>query len=149
MKSGFMDFVATHMVPDSPGKTARWYATEYLELGDNLSDAKNPIESLANTLDKQVREEREKRIRRERIGGKYLFFPVGASLQPNKEDIVAQISLSTQELEDIDNLVAVGKFKSRNNTIEWLVTEGIKSNSNYLDKVADTTRQIEQLKKGL
>lgn len=149
MKSGFMDFVATRMIPDSPGKTARWYANEYLQLGDNLSDAKNPIESLANTLDKQVREEREKRIRRERIGGKYLFFPAGVSPQPNKEDIVAQISLSTQELEDIDNLIAVGKFKSRNNTIEWLVTEGIKSNRNYLDKVADTTRQIEQLKKGL
>ena len=150
MKRGFMDFVATRLIPDHPGHTARWYAHEYLQLGDDsdLSDAKYPLQSLANTLSKQVKTGREKRVRRERIKGVYCFFLASTSSASNSsEEIVVQLSLSAQELKDIDNLVAVDKFKNRNNAIKWLVAEGIKANRTYLDKVADTTSQIEQLKK--
>ncbi len=151
MKSGFTDFVATRLIPDNPGQTARWYAREYLQLGDNLSDAKNPEESLANTLDKQVRREREHRIRRERIDGKYRFFPViapsGLKDESKTENIVIQISLSQEKLTDIDNLITVDRFKNRNDVIKWLVNEGIKVNRNDLDKEAEATKQIEQMKR--
>ena len=151
MKSGFMDFVATRLILDNPGQTARWYAREYLQLGDNLSDAKNPEESLANTLDKQVRQGKESRIRRERIDGKYRFFPVIASSglkdESNTENIVIQISLSQEELTAIDNLITVGRFKNRNGVIKWLVIEGMKTKCDYLDKVTEVTKQIEQMKR--
>ena len=65
------------------------------------------------------------------------------------ENIVAQISLSVQELKDIDNLVAVAKFNNRSDAIRWLVMQGIAANRGYLDKVADTRRQIDRLKSGL
>ncbi|GAI88260.1 unnamed protein product, partial [marine sediment metagenome] len=52
-----------------------------------------------------------------------------------------------QELEDIDNLVAVGRFGNRSSAIKWLVTEGIKASRSYLDKVAEARHQIERLKK--
>lgn len=150
MKRGFMDFVATRLIPDHPGHTASWYAHEYLQLGDDLglSDSKTPEQSLANTLSKQVQTGKEKRVRRERIGGVYCYFPVsGASASDSSEDVIVQLSLPTQELEDIDNLVAVGKFANRNSTMKWLVMEGIKANRNYLNKAAEVKRQIEQLKK--
>ncbi len=65
------------------------------------------------------------------------------------ENVVTQLSLSTQEVEDIDNLVAVDKFGNRSNAIKWLVVEGIRANRGYLDKVADTRDQIDRLKEGL
>jgi Arc/MetJ-type ribon-helix-helix transcriptional regulator len=150
MKKGFMDFVATILIPDFPGETAQWYAEHYLEeRGDDGSDAKHPVQSLANTLSKQVLEGKEKRVRRHRVGGVYRYFPVAASDEGHLENVVVQVSLSTQELEDIDNLVAVEKFNNRNDAIKWLVVEGIKANRGYLDKVADTRKQIEDLKRGV
>ena len=149
MKRGFMDFVATILIPDFPGETALWYARRYLEeSGNDGSDAKHPEQSLANTLSKQVKTGREKRVRRERIKGVYCFFPATmSSTSDSSEDIVVQISLSSQELEDIDNLVTVvGKFDNRSSAIKWLLMEGIKANRGYLNKVAAIRDQIERLK---
>ena len=151
MKSGFTDFVATRLIPDHPGHTARWYAREYLRLGGKLSDARNPEESLANTLDKQVRDGRETRVRRQRVDGRNCFFPAAATLssltRSDQESIVVQIVLPKQEQDDINNLIAVDRFKNRNDAIRWLVTEGIKAQRDYLDRVNDTAQQIQQMKK--
>ena len=149
MQRGFTDFVATRIIPDHPGHPASWYAREYLKLVDE-SDlvARHPVQSLANTLNKQVQTGREKRVRRERIKGIFCFFPVSeASTLDSSKDIIVQFSLAPQELENIDNLVAVGKFANRNDAIKWLVIEGIKSNRNYLNKAAQIKKQIEQLKR--
>ncbi len=151
MKRGFMD-LAVEIIKTHPGQTAQWIAREALAHDSNLSDSKrDPIASLANTLSKQVQTGREKRIRRERIKGVYCFFSTStSSASDSSEDIVVQLTLSTQELEDIDNLVVVvGKFDNRNSAIKWLVTEGIKANRTYLDRVADTRNQIERLKRGV
>ena len=148
MKRGFMD-LAIEIVKEYPGLTAVKIAREALDCSGDLSDAQNPEQSLASTLNKQVQTGQEKRIRRERVGGVYRYFP--ASMSPtsdSNEEIVAQISLSKQEMEDIDNLVAVvGKFDNRSSAIKWLVTEGIKVNRAYLDRVANTRKQIERLKR--
>ena len=152
MKRGFMDFVATRLIPDNPGHPASWYANEYLQLGDDsdLSDAKHPLQSLANTLSKQVQTGREKRVRREHINGVYRFFPASVgSISDSSEEIILQLSMSAQELKDVDNLVAVGKHSNRSSAIKWLVIEGIKANRAYLEKVSDTMSQIERLKKYL
>jgi len=147
MKQGFMDHVATILIPEFPGATSLWYAKAYLEEGGS-SDAKHPEQSLANTLNKQVKEGREKRIRRERIKGVYCYFPAAMGTTPDSSiEIVIQLSLPAKELKDIDNLVAVDKFKTRSHAVRWLVMEGIKANHTYLDKVADAVNQIERLKK--
>jgi len=148
MKSGFTDFAATKLIPTEPGQTARHYARVYLELDDKskLSDSRNPEESLANTLDKQVREGRVPGIKRERVGGKYRFFPV-VGPQRNTEKVVVQIELLSDEIQDVDSLVIVGKYKNRNDAIGWLVGEGIKANRALLDKANSVRKQIDQLKK--
>jgi len=148
MKRGFMD-LAVEIVKEYPGLTALEVAREALDFNSDLSDAQNKEQSLVSTLNKGVQTGQEKRIRRERIKGLYRYFPVsGSSASGPSKDIVAQISLSTQELEDIDNLVAVvGKFVNRSSAIKWLITEGIAANRNYLDKVANTRNQIEHLKR--
>lgn len=148
MKRGFMDLAVNRIIPTFPGLTAREIARKALARDSDLSDAEDTEASLANTLSKQVQTGREKRIRRERIGGVYYYFPIsGSSASDSGEDIVVQLSLSTQELKDVDNLVAVGKFDNRSSTIRWLVKEGIKANRAYLDKVSDARNQIERLKK--
>ena len=134
MKKGFMDYVATHLITDYPGQTAAWYAREYLELFNDGSDAKNQEQSLASTLNKQVQTGLERRVWRKKLNdGLYHYFP--ASMSPassSSEEIVIQLSLPTQELEDIDNLVAVGKFENRSSAIRWLTLEGVKANRTYL-----------------
>lgn len=146
MARGFMEFARSLICGDFPGQTAEWYAEEGLDSGLVSSDAKNPVQSLANTLAKQVRQGREPRIRRERVGGKCLYFPVSDPDEEHLENIVVQISLSTQEVEILDSLVAVGKCSNRSDAIMWLAKEGIKATGGYLDKVADTRKQIERIK---
>ena len=149
MKRGFMD-LAVEIIKDYPGLTAEEVAQEALGSGIVSSDSKNPVQSFATTLSKQVREGSDKRVRRDRIEGKYRFFPtIIPSASDSGEEIIVQLSLSAQELKDIDNLVAVGKFENRSSAVKWLVMEGIKANRPYLDKVADTRNQIERLKKDL
>lgn len=149
MKRGFMEHAATVLVPDFPGETALWYAKAFLnEAGEDGSDSKTPEQALANTLNKQVKEGRERRIWRKKLNdAKYHYFPVSISpTSDSSEGTVVQLSLSAQELKEIDNLVAVDKFNTRSSAVKWLVAEGIKINRTYLDKVADTISQIEQLK---
>lgn len=144
MGTGFMEYVRS-IIKDFPGQTAEWYAEKALHSGI-VSSAENPAQSLANTLDKQVREGKERDIRRERIGGKFHYFPTSEPDKGLVENIVVQISLSTQEMEILDNLVAVGKCSNRSNAIMWLAREGIKARGGYLDKVADTRKQLERIK---
>jgi len=150
VKKGFTDFAVGILIPDFPGQTALWYAEKYLEeVGSNGSDAKDQKRSLANTLDKQVREGKETRVKRERIDGKNCYFPVVSNIVASVQSITVQIPLTTQELGDIDNLVSIGKFKNKSDAIKWLVAEGIKAHHDYLDKVEQGIKQIEQLKKEL
>ncbi len=147
MNRGFMD-LAVEIIREYPGLTSLEVAREALDSGVISSSAENPEQSFATTLNKQVQTGLEKRIRRERVNGIYRYF---LALEPSTtdsiEEVVVQLSLSTQELEDIDNLVIVGKFANRNAAVKWLLSEGIKSSRNYLDKVADTKSEIERLKK--
>ena len=152
MKRGFMERAATILVPDFPGETALWYAKAFLnEAGEEGSDSKTKEQSLANTLNKQVKEERERRIWRKKLNdGKYHYFPASVSPTPDSgKETIVQLSLTAKEIQDIDNLVTVDKFKTRSNAVRWLVMEGIKANRAYLQKVADIVNQIEQLKKGV
>jgi len=88
MARGFTDLVAGSIIPEFPGETAEMYAREALDSGIVSSDAEHPVQSLANTLAKQVREGREERVIRVRIGSllelldptkltavKYRYFP--------------------------------------------------------------------------
>ncbi len=147
MKRGFMD-LAVEIVKEYPGLTALSIVREALDCSSNLSDAQDPEQSLASTLNKGVQTGQEQRVWRKKISGVYRYFP--ASMAPtsdSNEEIIVQLSLSTQEMEDIDNLVAVGKFNNRSDVIKWLVVEGITANRAYLDKVADARNQIELLKR--
>lgn len=152
MKRGFMDFVATVIIPHHPGEKAEYYAREYLDAdaaGKDGSDSKNPVQSLANTLSKQVKTGREKRVRRERIGGVYCYFPArlhSSGTDSEHKDIAVQISLSAEELKILDDFVAVGKFNSRSDVLTWLAREGIKSRRADVDKVVGIRKQIDELK---
>ncbi len=147
MKRGFMDLAVT-IIGNYQGLTAAEVAREALSCGAP-SDAKNKEQSFATTLNKQVQTGLETRIRRERVKGVYRYFPTSTppTSSNSSEEIVVQFSLPSQELKDVDNLIAVSRFDNRSDAIKWLVLEGIKSNRTYLDKVTNTNNEIERLKK--
>ena len=121
MKKGFMRWVRDY-IQSFPGLTAEEYSLDALEYEYARSDAGDSVGSLATTLHKQVREGKEPLIRRDKIGDKYRFFPVkGVPITTPSENIAVQISLSKQELREVDNLVTKGKFHNRSEAIEWLV----------------------------
>ncbi|MFC1916704.1 hypothetical protein ACFLX1_01040 [Chloroflexota bacterium] len=142
-----MDLALT-IIKEYPGLSASEVAREALDYSSDLSDAKNAEQSFATTLNKQVQTGHEKRIRRERVGGLYRYFPASMPADSDSNgEIFAQISLPKDRLKDIDNLVAVDKFNNRSDAVKWLVIEGIKTNRAYLDKVADTRQQIDKLRR--
>jgi len=150
MKRGFMDYVVT-MMPDYPGQTAKWWAKEYLA-GVGGSDAKDPEQSLANTLSKRVRTGKVSGIRREKVRGVHLFFPAKtrtAEEAPNLQDVAFQIAMSAGELEILDSFVAVGKFRNRSEVLAWFVKEGFKAMHDDIEKAANIRKQIEELKRSI
>jgi hypothetical protein len=150
MKRGFKEYVGTKLIPENPGKTAVWYAKRFIELFPSGSDAEDKIQSLASTLNKQVQTGMEKRVWRKKINGIYHYYP--NTMEPastHDTETFVQISLSMQELKEVDNLVAVDKFKTQSSAAKWLLMEGIKVNRGYLNKVSDTLKQIDFLKQGL
>jgi hypothetical protein len=146
MKRGFMDLAVT-IIQEYPGLSSSEVAKEALDFNSSLSDSKDPVQSLASTLNKQVQTGLEKRIFRKKVNGIYRYFSTKESIKDSVAETFIQLSLTKRELEDIDNLIAVGRFTNRNNSVKWLLMEGIKANRNYLDKVADTKNQIERLKR--
>ena len=157
MKLGFMDFVRAILIPEFPGQTANWYAEKFLDEKGQISESKTPKQSLANTLRKQVQLDWEPTIRREQIKGIYHYFPVERNEiqqqtnlpKKSEEDLIVQLTLSNEILKDINNLVEVGKFKNRTDAIKWLIIEGIHVKRSYLDKVEQTRKEIERIKKEL
>jgi len=150
MKQGFMEHVRKVLILDFPGQTAEWYAKAYLEeAGHDGSDSKIPVRSLTNTLSKQVKNEREKNIRRERIKGIYHYFPVSAKFthDTTKEEVITQLNLPVHLIRDIDNLVVLGKVLSRNDAIFWLILKGREAKRAYLDRLEGVRNRIELLKK--
>jgi hypothetical protein len=120
MKKGFMRWVRD-AIQDFPGLTQGQYA--YLAgYGYAESDAKgDPVPSHGGTLAKQVKGMKEPHIRREKIGGKYRYFPImGVATKTSIQNISFRISLSNEEWQGIDNLISKGDFRNRNEVIEWL-----------------------------
>jgi hypothetical protein len=150
MKLGFMEHVAKILILEFPGQTAEWYAKAYLkEAGQNGSDAKNPVESLANTLSKQVKTGNEKRIKREKVNGIYHYFPIELKKDTQRtfEEVVVQLRISKEALRDIENLVRLGKVVSRNDAIYWLLLKGREAKRAYLSRLETAMSRIEEIKK--
>ena len=151
MKRGFMDYVST-MMPDCPGQTAKWWAEEYLALGGDRSDAKDKVQSLANTLSKMVRMGKAPGIRREKVRGEHRFFPTrtqSAKEAHDLQDVAFQISMSSEEVGILDNYVAVDKFRNRSEALAYFVREGFRAKHDDIEKTASVRKQIEELKRSI
>ena len=151
MKSSFMDYVRNTLIQEHPGKTARWYAKQYLELGHYLNDSKIPVESLTNALERHIGLGREQSIRREKIDGVFHYYPVNSDLEAvigsRDETMICQVELSGEDIRDINNLLAVDKFINMDKAVSWLVKEGIKANRDYLEKVDEVVQKTVEVNK--
>src|SRR3990172_9916178 len=104
---------AVDLIQRKPGLTDREYAEWALRDGLAGSDAKNPVMSLAKTLDKQVRDGRESRVIRRREGGKLRFYPASPSLtyghEIPREPVPVTMRLPAEAVRCLDDLVEMGQ----------------------------------------
>ena len=98
MKRGFMDFVATRLIPDYPGQTAVWYAREYLKLFNDGSDAGNREQSLTSTLNKGVQTGQERRVWRKKIEGVYRYFPASMASNTRRHSSLAEVASFSEDI---------------------------------------------------
>jgi hypothetical protein len=157
VQKGFSHGVAPNLIRQQPGKTAVDYASQALEQGLADSDAKTPVQSLANTLEKEAREGRLPEVRRVREGGVYRYYPAdqgpAASTSPQKDGTAAEdtetitLRVPRKILEVIDLTVEVGAQGTRNEAILWLCQEGMRSNNGRFDEMRRAADQIQQIKR--
>lgn len=155
MKKGFTD-TAVDLIHKQPGLTAQEYAEMALSLGLTSSDAQDPISSLANTLEKQVREGREKRVIRRRENGQYRYYPASyangeppMSSAPTPAPVRIEISVPAELARTLDDLVEVRRFVNQSKAAAWLMDEGVTANDSYLKEVARIREEIDHLRGSL
>jgi hypothetical protein len=156
VRKGFSHGVALDLIRLHPGKTAKEYAILALEQGLADSDSKTPVQSLANTLEKEAREGRMFEVHRVRDGGVYRYYP--ADQMPStgvfpKEGDTAKGSIETitirlprEVIEIADLATEVGAQSTRNEATLWLCCEGIKSNNKRIDEMRQAAKQIHEIK---
>ncbi len=162
MRKGFSHGVAPKLIQEHPGLTARRIAEIALEEDLAASDSKDPVNSLAQTLAKEVREGRLPEVRTERVSGILRLFPAdmkeaaaGIATVPTisysqliQEDSVS-VRLPKPHIEIADSLVEVGQHRNRSEALAWLVAEGIGQNRARLEKVKSALEQIREIKRNL
>lgn len=155
MKKGFSHKVAPALIEERPGMTKEEVAELALKRGLCGSDAvkTTPVESLGNTLEKEVREGRLPDIeaRKEDV---LRYYPVlkaskgnhgAAESVPVTRDGTVSVRLPIENIEQADLLVKAQKFGSRSEGLAWLIEEGIKRNERVLADIKKTFDILESI----
>ena len=145
--------VVVDLIKTYPGRTDEEYARMALAKGLCGSASKDPVFSLRTTLKKEYREGRMPEIRAVKVSGKPHYFPAnysqgGQSAVPRVDSAIT-LMLAPEVTEIVDVLVDVGKFSSRPDAVNWLLSQGIRAKVVELAQAKNTLQQIKQLKQSL
>ena len=158
MRKGFTYQVMPGLTKKHPGLKGKEYAQMALADGLTESDAKDPVQSLAASLAKEVREGRQKQIRAEKVGGVIRYYPApdgeqkaGASKKATAAQLEEPVSLrlNRQTVGIVDMFVEVGHYRTRSEVLSWLVEEGIHNNQSMVERVEKAVEQIRTIKRSL
>jgi Arc/MetJ-type ribon-helix-helix transcriptional regulator len=127
---GFKE-VVVRLIGESPGLAAEEYAVTALQRGLAGSNSKDPVQSLATTLAKEVREGRMLGIRAQREHGKLRYFPV--DLRPD----------AARRVRD---LVEIGRFSTPSEAVTYLLEEGVNAKQSALDRISGELEEIRRRK---
>lgn len=150
MQKGFKKAIPD-LVKANPGLTAREYAEMALNQHICGSDSKDPVQSLATTMMKEVREGRMPSVKSVKGVGAMRYYPTNNTQKspvPNFDKPIT-ILIPTDVAEVIDSLLEINKFENKSKTLVWLAQEGIKAKSSELAQVKKVVEQIKQLKQSV
>lgn len=144
---GFMA-VALKLVKEQPGLSAEDYATMALDSGLATSNSKDPVQSLATTLMKQVREGKVSEIYTEKVAGKLRYFPTNDLWNsPGRRQtdlLVFDVELSPDSSRRVRLLVDMGLFPSERQAVSWLAEEGVRARIDVLEQIENEAKSIEE-----
>ena len=158
MRKGFTYTVAPDLVRADPGRRGEEYADMAIRKGLAASDAKDPVQSLASSLAKEVREGRQKQIRREKDGSAIRYYPalsleVSAEgekqILPARREEAVSLRLEPDTARNVDMLVEIGTHRTRSDALAWLVAEGLSKNQQKIREVQKAVKQIREIKRSL
>jgi len=164
MKRGFTYQVAPPLVRENPGRTASEYAELALRRGLCQSNSKTPVQSLANTLAKEVREGRHPDIRAQEVQGQLRYFPsmsgysssvsrpsnvssTPSPAQQNEEAVVVSVPNNLTQV--LDLFVEVGKCNSRAEAARRFMELGIKHDADTINNVRKAAERIREIKRSI
>ena len=125
---------AKPLIEQQPGMTSQEVAAYLLGTGQAHSEAREPVLSLANTLNKHFR---DIQVTRSKDGGVYRYYPEGMQSETKREksasepqrvlDVSIQLRIPQSIADVTDALVAVDRFQTRNDALIWLLGKGVAS----------------------
>jgi Arc/MetJ-type ribon-helix-helix transcriptional regulator len=145
---GFKE-VVVRLIGESPGLAAEEYAVTALQRGLAGSNSKDPVQSLATTLAKEVREGRMLGIRAQREHGKLRYFPV--DLRPDtsahaNNGLRIEVSLRPDAARRVRDLVEIGRFSTPSEAVTYLLEEGVNAKQSALDRISGELEEIRRRK---
>ena len=146
---GFMK-IAEALVKERPGLAAEEYARMALDRGIAQSNSKDPVQSLATTLMKQVREGRTTEIYADQVRGKLRYYPTGDLLNPPGRRLphllFTDVRMSPDTAKRVRTLLEVGLFANEKEAASWLLEEGVRAQRDTLDQIESQAEEIERRK---
>jgi len=141
--------VARRLIHEMPGRTDGEYATIGVKRVLARSNAKDPVQSLATTLSQAVRMGRMRGIKREKVDGKFHYFPADyqpeAKTQPN-DSLRIEVSLRPDAARRVRDLVEIGKFRTPGEAVTYLLEEGVNAKQSALDRISSELEEIRRRK---
>jgi hypothetical protein len=129
---------------------AEEYAAMALQRGLAGSNSKDPVQSLATTLAKEVREGRMPGIRAQSEDGKLRYFRVDyrADTKAQRDNglRIKEVLLPSDVARRVSDLVEIGRFSGPNEALIYLSQEGISAKLPVLDRIANELQEIRRRK---
>ena len=158
MQKGFSHEVAPVLICESPGESPEYYAKIALDRGLASSDSKSPLQSLASTLRKELREGRLPNFRTAKHGGRIRVYPVSGFVSPESESQIssslpASVSITATVTSVVHEaatlLVEVGKQATHGESISWMAQQWVTDNATYLARVRQAALQMQEIRSAI
>lgn len=158
MQKGFSHEVAPVLIRETPGESPEYYAGIALNRGLASSDSKSPLQSLASTLRKELREGRLPEFRTMKRGGRIRVYPATAAVDSESESRKsprqpATVPISVTVTRDVHEaaalLVEVGKQATYGESISWMAQQWLNDSVSYLAKVRQAALQMREIRNAI
>ncbi len=150
MPDPFSAKVATTLIRENPGWSARDIVKDALRHGIIGSKGRNPVAGQVGALSKMYNSGRLPEVQRDEQQSPYRYYPKGAVRvqfppKPTPEPVTFRPTLQEEEI--LTALTETKRFSSRSEAVHWLLDKGIASKQGDISKIMETYREIERMRR--